>query len=178
MGDKMTLKKPSEIDLELDRLQADLDRCGAEQKAHEARVQAIKLKMTAARVKGLLEEKVFQQREWRLLFWYDGTYRLQAYPHSDIWDPIDDLVEAEGNSRRFLIPLPGGTTTTFRLTCDGEYVFEVLDADQVIGVVQALGLTVVGLGALEDDIQAKQDALDQKRAALDQFRQAFGEPED
>ena len=31
----MTLKKPSEIDLELDRLQADLDRCGAEQKALE-----------------------------------------------------------------------------------------------------------------------------------------------
>jgi hypothetical protein len=35
----MTLKKPSEIDLELDRLQADLDRCGAEQKALDAQKQ-------------------------------------------------------------------------------------------------------------------------------------------
>lgn len=79
MGDKMTLKKPSEIDLELDRLQADLDRCGRDWQAHEARVQAIKEKMTAARVKGLIEEKVFQQRSWRLRFWYDGTFRLEAY---------------------------------------------------------------------------------------------------
>ena len=51
MGDKMTLKKPSEIDLELDRLQAELDRCGRDWQAHEARVQAIKEKMTG-RVKG------------------------------------------------------------------------------------------------------------------------------
>ena len=64
----------------------------------------------------------------------------------------------------------------FRLTCDGEYVFEALDADLVIRVVQALGLTVVGLGSLEDDFQAQQATLDRKRAALDQFRQAFGEP--
>lgn len=56
----MMLKKPSEIDLELDRLQAELDRCGRDRQAHEARVQAIKEKMTAARVKGLIEEKVFQ----------------------------------------------------------------------------------------------------------------------
>jgi hypothetical protein len=176
MGDKMTLKKPSEIDLELDRLQAELDRCGRDRQAHEARVQAIKEKMTAARVKGLIEEKVFQQRSWRLRFWYDGTFRLEAYPHSDTWDRIDNLVEDEGNYRRFPIPLPGGVTAMFRLTCDGEYVFEALDADLVIRVVQALGLTVVGLGSLEDDFQAQQATLDRKRAALDQFRQAFGEP--
>ncbi|MFA5407743.1 MAG: hypothetical protein WC343_03125 [Bacilli bacterium] len=171
----MTRTRPSEIDPELDRLQAELERCGRDRQAHEARVQAIKLQMTAARVKGLLEERAFQQREWRLLFWYDGAYRLQAYPHSDTWNQIDDLVGAEGNSRRFPIPLPGGIMATFRLVGDGEYVFEVPDADQVIGVVQALGLTVVGLGVLDDDIQAKQTALDQKRAALARFRQAFGE---
>ena len=147
-----------------------------DRQAHEARVQAIKEKMTAARVKGLIEEKVFQQRSWRLRFWYDGTFRLEAYPHSDTWDRIDNLVEDEGNYQRFPIPLPGGVTAMFRLTCDGEYVFEIPDADQVIGVVQALGLTVVGLGSLEDDFQAQQATLDRKRAALDQFRQAFGEP--
>ena len=178
MGDKMTLKKPSEIDLELDRLQADLDRCGAEQKALDAQKQGIREKMAATLVTKLLKEQVFQQRSWRLRFWYDGTFRLEAYPHSDTWDRIDNLVEDEGNYRRFPIPLPGGVTAMFRLTCDGEYVFEIPDADQVIGVVQALGLTVVGLGSLEDDFQAQQAVLDQKRAALDQFRQAFGEPED
>lgn len=170
----MTLKKPSEIDLELDRLQAELDRCGRDRQAHEARVQAIKLKMTAARLKGLIEEKVFQQREWRLRIWYDGTFRLEAYPHSDTWDRIDNLVEDEGNYRRFPISLLGGVTAMFRLTCDGEYVFEIPDADQVIGVVQALGLTVVGLGALEDDVKAQQATLDQRRAALARFTQAFG----
>lgn len=44
--------------------------------------------------------------------------------------------------------------------------------------MQGLGLTVVGLGALEDEVQRQQAVLDQKRAALDLFRQAFGEPED
>jgi len=79
MGDKMTLKKPSEIDLELDRLQADLDRCGAEQKALDAQKQGIREKMAATLVTKLLKEQVFRQREWRLLFWFDGTFRLQAY---------------------------------------------------------------------------------------------------
>ncbi len=172
----MLSKKPSEIDLELDRLQADLDRCGAEQKALDAQKQGIREKMAATLLKNLLKERIFRQREWRLLFWYDGSYRLQAYPQPVAWDEVDILMEAAGPGRRFPIPLPGGVTAMFRLTCDGEYVFEIPDADQVIGVVQALGLTVVGLGSLEDDFQAQQATLDRKRAALDQFRQAFGEP--
>jgi hypothetical protein len=171
----MTLKKPSEIDLELDRLQADLDRCGAEQRALDAQKQAIKDNMTAALLKNLLKERIFRQREWRLLFWYDGTYRLQVYPQPVTWDEIDTLMDAAGASRRILIPLPGGITVPFRLTCDREYGFELPDADQVVRVVQGLGLTVVGLGALEDEVQRQQAVLDLKRAALDQFRQAFGE---
>lgn len=92
----MTLKKPSEIDLELDRLQADLDRCGAEQRALDAQKQAIKDNMTAALLKNLLKERIFRQREWRLLFWYDGTYRLQVYPQPVTWDEIDTLMDAAG----------------------------------------------------------------------------------
>jgi len=172
----MTLKKPSEIDLELDRLQADLERCGAEQKALDAQKQAIKDKMTATLLKNLLKERVFRQREWRLLFWFDGTFRLQAYPQPVGWDEVDILMEAAGPGRKILIPLPGGISVPFRLTCDREYGFDLPDPDQVVRVVQDLGLTVVGLGALEIDVQRQQAVLDQKRAALDQFRQAFGEP--
>jgi len=171
----MTLKKPSEIDLELDRLQADLDRCGAEQKALDAQKQGIREKMAATLVTKLLKEQVFRQREWRLLFWFDGTFRLQAYPQPVAWDEVDILMDAAGASRRILIPLPGGITVPFRLTCDREYGFELPDPDQVVRVVQGLGLTVVGLGALEDEVQRQQAVLDLKRAALDQFRQAFGE---
>lgn len=170
----MLSKKPSEIDLELDRLQADLDRCGAEQRALDAQKQAIKDKMTATLLKNLLKERIFRQREWRLLFWYDGSYRLQAYPQPVAWDEVDILMEAAGPGRKISVLLPGGVTVPFRLTCDREYGFDLPDPDMVIRVVQDLGLTVVGIGALEIDVQRQQATLDRKRAALEQFRQAFG----
>ena len=180
MGDKMTLKKPSEIDLELDRLQADLDRCGAEQKALDAQKQGIREKMAATLVTKLLKEQVFRQREWRPRFWYDGRFCLEAYPQPEAWDWVDELVGTPGDRRAVSIPLPGQATVTFRLTRMEEYIFEFPSRDPgpVIRAVQALGLTVVGLSALEDEVKAQQAVLDQKRAALDQFRQAFGEPED
>ncbi len=168
--------KLSETDLELDRLQAELERCGTEQKALDAQKQAIKDKMAAARLKSLLEERVFQQRAWRLLFWYDGSYRLQAYPPLDAWDEIDAILETAGTGRKVLIPLPGGITVPFRLTSGGEYGFESPDPDLVVRAVQGLGLTVVGLGVLEEDLAVQQAALERRRTALDQFRQAFPEP--
>ena len=61
----------------------------------------------------------------------------------------------------------------FRLTCDGEYVFEIPDADWSSGSCRPWALRSSS-PILEDDFQAQQAVLDQKRAALDRSGRRLG----
>ncbi|MFA5445211.1 MAG: hypothetical protein WC262_09610 [Bacteroidales bacterium] len=171
--------KPSEIDLELDRLQAELERCWGEQKALDSCEQGLKNQRASVRLKKLLDEQVFLQRTWRILFWQDGKYRLQAYPPAERWEDVETIVGRGDYCERIPVTLPNGGAATFRLTSGDDFVFDfpTPDPEQVLKVVWGLGLRVTGLGELEDGIRRQQEALNQRQAVIELFKQALGGPD-